>query len=80
MNTFFIVVVVLLAAMLAADAGAAFRQGQFVPPEPTASQTAACTEDAFRLCGEFMPDREMVKACMVKKRHLLSPTCKESIR
>jgi hypothetical protein len=35
----------------------------------------ACTPDAMRLCGEFVPDRAKVTACMMHKRRELSQTC-----
>jgi hypothetical protein len=80
---FFVASIVVLAAVLAVDAragGSFLHPGRYMATEPTAEQVAACTEDAFRLCGSEMPDREAVKICMVKKRRLLSSTCKESIR
>jgi hypothetical protein len=36
----------------------------------------ACTGDAFRLCGEEIPDVERVKACMIRKQTQLSPDCR----
>jgi hypothetical protein len=35
----------------------------------------ACTPDAMRLCGEFMPDQAKVKSCMLSKRSQLSEAC-----
>lgn len=72
---------VLLVFPVSAVAGGSFRPGAFsTPEEPTAAQIAACTEDAFRLCGEFMPDRQAVKFCMVRKRRYISQMCRESLR
>jgi hypothetical protein len=41
--------------------------------------TQACTPDAMRLCGEFIPDREKVKVCMLRKRAQLSEACRTAI-
>jgi hypothetical protein len=40
----------------------------------------ACTPDAMRLCQEFIPDREKVKVCMIRKRAQLSQACIVAIR
>jgi hypothetical protein len=42
----------------------------------TPAQRAACEGDAMRLCGEFVPDVERIKACMYRKRAQLSPACR----
>src|SRR5262245_16155633 len=42
----------------------------------TAEQQQACTDDAFRLCGSFIPDVDRVTACMAKRKAQLSPACK----
>ncbi len=39
----------------------------------------ACTPDAMRLCGEFIPDRDKVKACMMHKRSELSEACRTAM-
>lgn len=39
----------------------------------------ACTPDAMRLCGEFIPDREKVRACMLHKRSQLSEACRTAM-
>jgi hypothetical protein len=46
--------------------------GQAYSPE----EQAACTDDAFRVCGTEIPDINRVTACMVRNRSLLSPGCK----
>ncbi len=38
-------------------------------------QEAACSDDAFRLCGDVIPDEAKVTACMIKKKAALSPRC-----
>ncbi len=42
----------------------------------TPEQQQACQGDAFRLCGEFVPDVAKITACMAKKRSQLSPACR----
>jgi hypothetical protein len=39
-------------------------------------QTAACTNDAFRLCGDAIPDETRITACMAAKRAALTPGCR----
>jgi len=46
----------------------AFAQG-------TEQQREACTPDAFRLCGQFMPDAGRVEACLRNAGPRLSPAC-----
>jgi hypothetical protein len=41
----------------------------------TAEQQQACTPDAFRLCGDAVPDVDRVTACMIRNRSQLSPPC-----
>jgi hypothetical protein len=57
----------LLGVALAASAAGA--QG-------TPEQRAACEGDALRLCQEFVPDVERIKACMARHRSQLSPACR----
>ena len=57
-------------AMLAGMAGAAAE---------TPEQRQACTNDAFALCSDAMPDRERVFACLAAKQTMLSPLCREGM-
>jgi hypothetical protein len=59
------------AALLVALAAAS------VAPVPAAAQTAeqACSGDAQRLCGQFIPDRQKTGACMARQVRSLSPAC-----
>jgi hypothetical protein len=50
--------------------------GQAYSPE----EQAACTDDAFRVCGAEIPDVDRVTACMIRNRSLLSPGCKVYFR
>jgi hypothetical protein len=45
---------------------------------PAAAETSreACTHDAFKLCGDAIPDVEKTKACLARNRASLSPPCK----
>lgn len=49
-------------------AGAAAAQSQDVQQ--------ACTPDAMRLCGQFIPDRAKVEACMKAHRREWSAACR----
>jgi hypothetical protein len=42
----------------------------------TQEEEMACKDDAFRLCGNAIPDEHRVKACMIANLHKLSPACK----
>jgi len=54
-------------------------------PAPAAAQQAtinpeqACRDDAFRLCGDFIPDRNKVGACLRSKVRALSRDCRTVI-
>jgi hypothetical protein len=41
----------------------------------TQEEEAACSGDAFRLCGPEIPDVDRVTACMVRNKSQLSPGC-----
>jgi hypothetical protein len=50
-------------------------------PTPAAAQgtpdeRAACSGDAQRLCGQFIPDATKTGACLARMRASLSPACK----
>lgn len=40
------------------------------------SPEQACKDDAFRLCDQFIPDRDKVGACLRQKARSLSPACR----
>jgi hypothetical protein len=55
-----------------------------VAPTPAAAQGAlnpeqACKDDAFRLCNEFIPDRDKTGACLRRKARALSRDCRTVI-
>ncbi|MDN4983657.1 hypothetical protein KUL72_06550 [Bradyrhizobium arachidis] len=41
----------------------------------TPEQQQACTPDAMRLCGDFVPNVDAITACMIQKKAQLSPQC-----
>ncbi|MBW7973494.1 hypothetical protein [Bradyrhizobium sp. BR 10289] len=59
-----------LAVLVRPDAGFAY----------TPEQQQACTPDAMRLCGEFVPNVDAITACMIQKKAQLSPPCKVFFR
>jgi len=42
----------------------------------TAAQRAACTPDAFRLCGNYIPDPNKVRFCLQRQKSQLSAGCR----
>ncbi|MCG6206355.1 hypothetical protein LPW26_17030 [Rhodopseudomonas sp. HC1] len=41
----------------------------------TEAQREACTPDALRLCGQFIPDSERIESCLRDAGPRLSPAC-----
>jgi hypothetical protein len=52
----------------------------FAAPAPgqgyTDEERQACEADAFRLCGNAIPDQERVKACLITNMSKLTPACR----
>ena len=46
----------------------------------TPEQQQACTPDAMRLCGDFVPDVDRITACMIQKKSQLSAECRRYFR
>jgi len=46
----------------------------------TQEEQAACSGDAFRLCGSEIPDVDRVTTCMVRRKSELSPGCRVYFR
>lgn len=46
----------------------------------TQAEQQACQNDAFRLCGDAIPDERRVKSCMIAKMRYLSPPCRRMFR
>jgi hypothetical protein len=57
-----------LATVLAVGAGT-------VALAETAEEQQACTNDAFALCQNYIPDRNRVFSCLVENRNQLSVPC-----
>lgn len=43
-------------------------------------QQQACTPDAMRLCGAFVPDVDRITVCMIQNKSQLSPACRAHFR
>ena len=39
----------------------------------------ACLQYAFSMCGQFIPDRERVAACLISNRSRVSPACRSAL-
>ncbi|MBR0827091.1 hypothetical protein JQ596_16255 [Bradyrhizobium manausense] len=46
----------------------------------TPEQEQACTPDAMRLCGQFIPNVDAITACMIQRKSQLSPQCRAHFR
>ena len=64
-------VIIAVAAGLAAD-GPVFADENQGTPE----QQMACTPDALRLCGQWIPDAGRITACLRQNTPQLSPPCR----
>ena len=40
---------------------------------------AACMNDAMTICGQFIPDRERVAACLISNRSHVSAACRSAL-
>jgi len=40
----------------------------------------ACMQDAFSFCGQFIPDRDRVGACLFANKSRISPPCREAMK
>ena len=53
-----------------------FASGPAAAQQWTPEQRAACEPDAMRLCQQYIPDVDRVRACMAHYRRDLSPRCR----
>ena len=53
-----------------------FASGPAAAQQWTPEQRAACEPDAMRLCQQYIPDVDRVRACMAHYRRYLSPRCR----
>jgi hypothetical protein len=44
------------------------------------SDQQACMGDAMNICGQFIPDREKVGACLYSNRAKLTPACRTAMQ
>ena len=44
------------------------------------SDQQACMGDAMSICGQFIPDREKVGACLFSNRSRISPACRTAMQ
>ena len=44
------------------------------------AQEQACTPDAMRLCGAYIPDVDRITVCMIQNKSQLSPGCRAHFR
>jgi hypothetical protein len=51
----------------------------FTPSTATAEDSQPCIQDAFSICGQFIPDRERVAACLLSNRNKVSPACRSAL-
>ncbi len=47
----------------------------FAQQTHSAEDEAACTPDVMRLCQQFIPDRDAIVGCLIKKKKQMSPEC-----
>ncbi len=40
----------------------------------------ACMQDAFAICGQFIPDHERVGTCLSANMTRISPACRELVK
>lgn len=59
---------VALATLIGSGASLAQERG-------TQAQREACTPDAFRLCGQYIPDSSRIESCLRDAGPRLSPAC-----
>jgi hypothetical protein len=46
----------------------------------TPEEQQACSGDAMRLCGAFVPDVDRITVCMIENKSQLSPGCRAFFR
>lgn len=66
-----------IAAVALASVTLALTTPAFAEYKGTAEAQQACTPDAFRLCGQFIPDAGQIAACLARQKARLSPGCRQ---
>jgi hypothetical protein len=49
------------------------------PQTNSQEEQAACMDDAFKFCGDAIPDRTRVFHCLVANRRAISPRCQTAL-
>jgi hypothetical protein len=49
------------------------------PSVAKAGDQMACMNDAVTICGQFIPDRERVAACLISNRSHVSAACRTAL-
>ena len=44
--------------------------------KPSAALRSACTGDALKLCGQYLPNMDKIQSCLVSKISETSPKCR----
>jgi hypothetical protein len=47
--------------------------------EATPAERSACQQDAFRVCGHAIPDRDRVRACLRQNMRSISSLCRGAL-
>jgi hypothetical protein len=71
--TTYLVAITIVGIVTVALAGKSQAQGM-------AEQRWACEQDAFKFCGNEIPNVERITACMVKNVKKLSPACRAQFK
>jgi hypothetical protein len=48
--------------------------------EATPAERWACQQDAFRVCGHAIPNRDRVRSCLRQNMRLISSLCRGALR
>ena len=71
-----IAVALSLCAVLASGIASTPAAAQNSPERQGMSADQACSNDAYRLCERFIPDRTTTGACLRRNKRALSPECR----
>jgi hypothetical protein len=44
--------------------------------KPSAALRSACTGDALKLCGQYLPNMDKIQSCLLSKMSETSPKCR----
>ena len=72
----FLPAIVVACAVLACGIPSTPAAAQNYPERQGMSAEQACSNDAYRLCQQFIPDRARTGACLRRNKRALSPDCR----